>query len=112
MNNNEIERKRSHEIKILKTMCAIYCHGNHNTKGDNLCNHCCELFEYAMERTNKCPFIETKTFCSACKIHCYRMDRQEQIRLVMKYAGPRILFTNPLQAFKHMTITIKQKRKK
>ena len=27
---------------------------------------------YARECSDKCPFMETKTFCSNCRVHCYR----------------------------------------
>lgn len=29
---------------------------------------------YARLRSDKCPFMETKTFCSNCKVHCYKED--------------------------------------
>ena len=31
-----------------------------------------KLKEYVSLRLNKCPFGENKTFCSNCKIHCYK----------------------------------------
>ena len=68
----DIENKRAHEQKILTTMCRIYCKGNHGRlKDGRLCSECQELLDYALLRTKKCPLMETKTFCSACKIHCY-----------------------------------------
>lgn len=33
----------------------------------------------------KRPFMETKTFCSQCKVHCYKKDKREQIRKVMRF---------------------------
>ena len=51
-----------------------------------------------------------KTFCSACKIHCYRNDMAEKIRKVMRYSGPRIIFHHPILATTHVYTTIKQKR--
>ena len=29
------------------------------------------LKEYAFLRIEHCPLIESKTFCSVCKVHCY-----------------------------------------
>ena len=65
------EEKREHEKKAVDLMIRIYCHGNHHTKGKSLCKDCEELTSYCNLRTDKCPFMETKTFCSACKVHCY-----------------------------------------
>lgn len=48
--------------------------------------------------------METKTFCSACKIHCYRAHRREQIRQVMCYSGPRMLLHHPLMTLRHLWI--------
>ena len=42
------------------------------------------------------PHMETKTFCSPAR-PCYRPEMREQIRAVMRYAGPRMLFTTRSQ---------------
>ena len=55
--------------------------------------------------------METKTFCSACKIHCYAPKQQEKIRQVMKYAGPRMLPGHPVLTIKHGIVTLKGMRK-
>ena len=67
-------------------MIGIYCRGVHGTKRGELCEACRQLQAYADLRTEKCPFMETKTFCSACKVHCYSKEMQEKICEVMKYA--------------------------
>ena len=54
--------------------------------------------------------METKTFCSACKVHCYSKENKEKIRKVMRYAGPRMLLYHPVLAIKHAVITLKQKQ--
>ena len=63
-------------------------------------------------RTNKCPFMETKTFCSACKVHCYAPEKKEKIKEVMRFSGPRMLWHHPVLAVKHAYITIKNVRSK
>ena len=111
-NSMDIENKRAHEQKILTTMCRIYCKGNHGRlKDGRLCSECQELLDYALLRTKKCPLMETKTFCSACKIHCYAPKQQEKIRQVMKYAGPRMLPGHPVLTIKHGIVTLKGMRK-
>ena len=105
----DINKKREKEKKTLRVMIGVYCRGKH--KGE-LCPECQKLLDYALLRTEKCPFMETKTFCSACKVHCYSKEMQEKIKEVMKYAGPRMLFYHPLQALDHMWVTMKGKMKK
>ena len=105
-----VEARREHEKETVGTMIKIYCHGNHHTKGNQLCDQCRELKEYTGLRTEKCPFMETKTFCSACKVHCYSGEKKEQIRAVMRYSGPRMLFVSPGLTLKHGIVTLQQKR--
>ena len=70
----------------------IYCHGVHKQPRHRLCGECRELLAYAALRTDRCPFMATKTFCSACRVHCYTREKQEKIRAVMRYAGPENAF--------------------
>ena len=114
-NKIDVEKKRAEEKKLLSVMIGIYCRGNpggNNGNKKELCDSCKKLQEYALFRTEKCPFMETKTFCSACKVHCYAKEQREQIRAVMRYAGPRMIFSHPVLALKHIRTTIKEKRKK
>ena len=36
--------------------------------------------------------METKTFCSNCKVHCYKPEMRKKIRAVMRFSGPRMIF--------------------
>ena len=67
-----------------------------------LCPECQELLKYAFERLDKCPFQERKTTCAKCPVHCYRPELRERIRVVMRYAGPRMLFRYPILAIHHL----------
>ena len=96
------EEKREHEKKTVDLMIRIYCHGNHHTKGKSLCKDCEELTSYCNLRTDKCPFMETKTFCSNCKVHCYKPAMREKIREVTRFSGPRMLFYHPMLAIRHL----------
>lgn len=66
----EISQKREQEKKVVSFMIKLYCNKKHHTK-DVLCEGCRTLSEYVILRSDKCPFVETKTFCSNCKVHCY-----------------------------------------
>ena len=63
-----------------------------------------------MARIEHCPFMETKTFCSACKVHCYQPEMREKIRTVMRWAGPRMLPVHPVLTIKHVIVTMKARR--
>ncbi|MBQ9066024.1 MAG: nitrous oxide-stimulated promoter family protein [Clostridia bacterium] len=102
-----VEKKRENEKQTVTEMIRIYCHGNHHEREDRkgLCPSCQELADYAVLRTEKCPRMAVKTFCSKCPIHCYRKDMEERITEVMRYAGPRILFHHPVLAMYHLYCT-------
>ena len=59
-----------------------------------------------------CPFKVNKKFCSFCKIHCYKPDMKEQIKDVMRYSGPRMLFSHPIFSISHVVQMIKYKKMK
>ncbi len=99
------------EKKLIPVMIKKYCRGNHGTKGGNICAECRELTEYALFRLEKCPFKVNKKFCSFCKIHCYKPDMREKIKDVMRWAGPRMIFTHPAFAFRHVFQMISYKKK-
>lgn len=105
------ERKRQEELEMIRLMVGLYCRGNHG-KQSGLCPACAALYGYAAGRIARCPHMETKTFCSACKTHCYRPEMREQIRAVMRYAGPRMLFHHPVAAVKHLLVGRPAKSKK
>jgi hypothetical protein len=103
------EEKRQREIEMVSQMIALYCRKKHGTKGC-LCPQCEALTAYAQRRSICCPFMETKTFCSNCKVHCYRAQERAQIKEVMRFSGPRMLLYHPVAAVRHMWETLKEKR--
>lgn len=105
-----IADKRAKEKQVVSFMISLYCRKKHHHK-DGLCDECKALNEYAMMRSDKCPFMETKTFCANCKVHCYKDDMRMKIKEVMRFAGPRMLFHHPLMAISHVIETIKDKRR-
>lgn len=105
-----VESKREREKQIVSEMIALYCRKKHHTK-NKLCPECTVLDGYARQRSDKCPFMETKTFCSNCKVHCYKPEMRERIRAVMRFSGPRMMFYHPFMAVRHIMETKKEKRK-
>lgn len=107
--NKKVQDKREQEKKVVALMIKLYCKRNHHTKGA-LCEECAQLEEYARMRSDKCPFMETKTFCSNCKVHCYKPDMREKIREVMRFSGPRMMFHHPILAIRHVVESKKEKK--
>jgi len=88
------------EKRTVTYMIGLYCRKKH--RSNTLCTECEQLKIYALVRLDKCPFGEEKTACKDCKVHCYKVDRREQIRQVMRFTGPRMLIYYPLDYLKHL----------
>lgn len=106
----DIEAKREREKAMVAQMIALYCQKNHRTAG-GLCPDCTVLDVYARQRSDKCPFMETKTFCSNCKVHCYKPEMREKIRAVMRFSGPRMFFHHPIAAVRHVIETKREEKR-
>ncbi len=102
--------QKDKDIEVVNLMIQLYCRKKHKQK-QGLCKECAQLADYARVRREKCPFGDQKTFCSNCKIHCYKPSMREKISQVMKFSGPRIMFYHPIVAIKHILETFKFKRK-
>lgn len=100
----KVDKKRSIELKTVRRMIEIYCEGHHDVKRGELCEECRALVEYAEARVEHCPHMEQKTFCSMCKTHCYAPTYREQIRKVMRYSGPRMLWRSPIMTIRHLLL--------
>ena len=110
-----IQTKREREKAMVSDMIALYCRKQHGAKS-GLCADCSALNTYARERSDKCPFMETKTFCSNCRVHCYEhanpeigVEMREKIRAVMRFSDPRMIFTI---RWRQCAMFWKQKKKK
>lgn len=89
------------EVKTIRAMVRIYCRDRHGRR-ESLCEECSRLAAYAEKRLDKCPFGEDKPVCNRCTVHCYSPKMREQVRVVMRYAGPRMLWRHPLLAIGHL----------
>lgn len=106
-----VAAKREREKRMVSEMIALYCRKRHGTRAGELCQECAELAEYARQRSDRCPFMETKTFCSNCRVHCYKAEMREKIREVMRFSGPRMIFHHPVAAVRHVIETKAEKRR-
>ena len=108
-----LDEKREKEIAVLTEMILMYCRGNHEIpEGKNCCENCQELIDYGIKRVKCCPFMEKKTFCANCDVHCYKPEMRARIKEVMRYSGPRIIFYHPGMATWHVITSISEKRNK
>ena len=110
MAKHDIASKRLREKEMVAQMIALYCKKRHGRK-NGLCPECQALLDYAQSRSDMCPFMETKTFCSNCPVHCYKQEMREKIREVMRFSGPRMLFYHPLLAVWHVVCSVREKKK-
>lgn len=106
----DVRSKREREKQLVSQMIALYCRKQHGMR-IGLCPECAQLEEYAKLRSEKCPFMETKTFCSNCRVHCYKPDMREKIREVMRFSGPRMIVSHPITAVRHVIESKKEKRR-
>jgi hypothetical protein len=107
MMSSSAERRIRRELKTVRVMIGMYCREHHGG-GAELCDECRGVWSYAEERVDRCPFRTAKPTCLNCKVHCFQPSMRERIRVVMRYAGPRMLLRHPVLAILH---TLDGKRK-
>lgn len=91
---------RQEKLTVGK-MIHIYCHAKHGTR-HYLCEECDKLNEYAQKRLSHCKYGDDKPICKNCSTHCYTPAMKEKIRVVMRFAGPRMIYKHPILAVKHL----------
>jgi Nitrous oxide-stimulated promoter len=94
------EGRLDREWRTVEAMIRCYCKGKHGL-GNDLCSQCAELMAYAHLRLERCRFGQEKPTCAKCPVHCYQKTRREEIRAVMRYAGPRMAWRHPVLSLRH-----------
>lgn len=92
-------RRLNREWRTMAAMVQIYCAGAHGN--ERLCPECQTLLDYATLRLQRCRFGEQKPTCANCPVHCYAPAPKEEMRRVMRYAGPRMLLRHPVLSLFH-----------
>jgi hypothetical protein len=95
-----ISKRLNREWKTMEAMIKIHCRDLHGSD-TTLCVECQGLLDYANVRLERCRFGAEKPNCANCPVHCYQSNRREQIKAVMRYAGPRMLWEHPLMSLRH-----------
>lgn len=88
------------EKKTVAMMIDMYCRRHHGN--GSMCRSCRELLEYACSRLDHCPQGDRKGSCRRCHHHCYRAGMAADMRRVMRYSGPRMMFCHPVAALRHL----------
>ncbi len=84
----------------MAAMIGIYCRAHHSA-APSLCGECQALLDYAGARLERCRFGAEKPTCAHCPVHCYQSARREEIKAVMRYAGPRMIWQHPVLSLGH-----------
>ena len=93
-------KRLAREWQTIAAMVGCYCEGYHHTKTAP-CAECQGLLDYAAVRLERCRFGVEKPVCVKCPVHCYQRIRREQVKAVMRYAGPRMLWRHPILSLRH-----------
>ena len=93
-------KRLNREWETLEAMIKIHCRDHHAAPA-GLCAECRQLLDYAGARLERCRFGAEKPTCAKCPVHCYQRARREQVRVVMRYAGPRMLWEHPVMSLRH-----------
>jgi hypothetical protein len=94
--------RRKRELSTVAAMIRMYCRGHHRAQSASPCLQCTGLLEYATRRLERCVFGDAKPTCANCTVHCFSAAKREQVSVVMRWAGPRMLLHHPLLAILHL----------
>jgi hypothetical protein len=97
----ELTGKFARERRTIEAMIAIYCRDHHERR-NGLCDGCGEVLAYAEQRLDKCLFPGNKPTCANCPVHCYKPAMRDQVKQIMRYAGPRMIYNHPYLAIRHI----------
>jgi hypothetical protein len=96
------ERRVRFERNTVSDMIDYYCKRHHQSAG--ICEKCLSVKEYAFGRIDKCPLMPNKPTCSNCHIHCYKNSMRDQVREIMRFSGPRMIYLSPGKAILYLAI--------
>ena len=100
INPSFVSKRLAREWQTIVAMVGYYCRHHHRTKAA-LCPECQGLLDYAAVRLERCRFGPEKPVCAKCPVHCYQPARRKQVRAVMRYSGPRMLWRHPILSLRH-----------
>jgi hypothetical protein len=78
---NPLSDRLGRERHTMATMVEIYCNSRHGHAEP--------------------PYGTDKPTCANCPIHCYKAGPRARAKMIMRYAGPRMLFRHPYLTITH-----------
>ena len=93
------------EKETLREMVTLYC--RHRLKATSMPEPYEQLVDYAYKRLERCRWGTKKPNCHQCRVHCYAPDKRQQVREIMKWAGPRMIIYAPIKAMRYLINSMK-----
>ncbi|ECH0852631.1 nitrous oxide-stimulated promoter family protein [Salmonella enterica subsp. enterica serovar Typhimurium] len=93
-------KRIAREKLTIKKMIALY--ESQCPQASTVQGHYDALFAYAQKRLDKCVFGEEKPACKQCPVHCYQPAKREEMKQIMRWAGPRMLWRHPVLTVRHL----------
>ena len=93
----------------IRLMIDIYC--RHKLGLKETPERFKALADYACRRLDHCRWGEAKPACKDCPVHCYAPQKREEIRQIMRWAGPRMILHSPMATLRHLCQCLMSKTK-
>lgn len=93
-------KRIAREKKTISSMITLYRRRSPDARDDG--EHYQALNDYADKRLDKCVFGEEKPACRHCPVHCYQPAKREEMKQIMRWAGPRMLWRHPILTIRHL----------
>ncbi|MEG1211249.1 MAG: nitrous oxide-stimulated promoter family protein [Leclercia sp.] len=93
-------KRIAREKETIRKMIALY--EKQCPQASQEAGHYPALNDYADKRLDKCVFGEEKPACKQCPVHCYQPVKREEMKQVMRWAGPRMLWRHPILTIRHL----------
>ncbi len=93
-------KRIAREKKTSSSRIALYQRRCPDARDD--AEHYQALNGYADKRLDRCVFGEEKPACKQCPVHCYQPAKREEMKQIMRWAGPRMLWRHPILTIRHL----------
>ena len=93
-------KRIAREKKTISSMIALYQRRCPEARDDT--EQYQALNAYADKRLDRCVFGEEKPACKQCPVHCYQPAKREEMKQIMRWAGPRMLWRHPILTIRHL----------
>jgi hypothetical protein len=96
MADSRIQREKL----TIRKMISLYQRRCPDAQHDD--EHYANLYAYAVKRLDRCVFGTEKPACKQCPVHCYQPAKREEMKQIMRWSGPRMLWRHPILTVCHL----------